>query len=293
MIGAYLARGYASNSMKDYAAAIADFSRVIEMDPKRTRAWLNRARAKQYGRDLEGALADYDRALELDPTEVPAYWHRSHVRTALGRLDAALEDANRAIALDSSAISYNTRGSVKKASGNLAGATADFDRAIELNPQYAWSYTNRGVVETMNRNWEGALQDYRRFCELSAAEQDYPRLFMWLVCARQGKTSEADQELAAYLNRRKAAKPDEWAANVANFLLGRLSETELFAAAKSPDAKKETGNLCEAWYYAGAKKLLAGDNETAAQYFAKCLATDQKDFIEYEFAKAELKALGR
>ena len=50
-------------------------------------------------------------------------------------------------------------------------------------------------------------------------------------------------------------------------------------------------NICEAWFYAGMKKLLGGDKAAAANYFKKCLATEQKDFTEYLLAEAELKAL--
>ena len=80
---------------------------------------------------------------------------------------------------------------------------------------------------------------------------------------------------------------------MAGHLLGKVSEADLFAAAKSPDAKKERGQLCEAWFYSGMKKLLAGDKAAAAEHFQKCLATEQKDFTEYRFAQAELKALGQ
>jgi len=37
--------------------------------------------------------------------------------------------------------------------------------------------------------------------------------------------------------------------------------------------------------------LLAGDREKAGSYFHKCLATEKKDFHEYNAAQAELKAL--
>jgi hypothetical protein len=39
------------------------------------------------------------------------------------------------------------------------------------------------------------------------------------------------------------------------------------------------------------KKLLGGDNSGAQDCFNKSLATNQKDYTEYYFARAELKAL--
>ncbi len=76
-------------------------------------------------------------------------------------------------------------------------------------------------------------------------------------------------------------------------MIGQISEEELFAAAKAVSPQKAAGQLCEAWYYAGEKKWLAGDHETAARYLRKCVETEQRDYVEYDFAKAELKALGK
>lgn len=53
-----------------------------------------------------------------------------------------------------------------------------------------------------------------------------------------------------------------------------------------------TAQHCEAWYYAGMKRLLAGDKKTAADYLNKCLGTREKNFDEYILAQAELKSLG-
>jgi lipoprotein NlpI len=75
---------------------------------------------------------------------------------------------------------------------------------------------------------------------------------------------------------------------VASHLLGNVTEADLFAAAASPDAKKESGQHCEAWFYAGMKKLLAGEKKAAADCFHKCLATEQKTFTEFQLAQSEL-----
>ena len=55
--------------------------------------------------------------------------------------------------------------------------------------------------------------------------------------------------------------------------------------------KKESRQRGEAWYSAGMKNLFAGNETAAAEDFHQCLATEQKDFIEYGLAEAELKTL--
>ncbi len=218
----------------------------------------NRGIAKKHKGDLDGAIADYDRAIQINP-----------------KYDSA----------------YNNRGSAKQDKGDLDGAIADYDRAIQINPKYDMAYKNRGLANTKKRNWADALADYRHTCELNEKGQDYPRLYIWLLRARLAETDAAGKELSAFLDKRGNAAPGDWISTVGGFLLGTLAEEKLFAAASSPDAKKESEQKCDAWFYAGMKKLLAGDRTAAAEYFRKCMATEQKAFNEYKLAEAELKAL--
>lgn len=51
------------------------------------------------------------------------------------------------------------------------------------------------------------------------------------------------------------------------------------------------GHQCEAWFYAGLKHLLAGDKNIAVKDFRKCLATNARNYDEYNRAVIELKKL--
>jgi len=276
--------------------AIADFSRAIELNPKSVPAYVNRGTAKQNEGDLDGAIADFNQAIELDPRIALAYNNRGNAKQAKGDLDGAIADFNQAIELARKyVLAYNNRGIAKQAKGELVGAVADYDQAIELDPQNVNAYKRRGSVENEMRNWTDALADYRRACELSKMDQDfYPYLYVWLIRARLGETEAANKEiLSAYLEKRSNSRSEDWVSKVAGHLLGTVAEADLFAAAASPNAQKDSYQHCQAWFFAGMKKLLGGDKETAADYFRKCLATNQNTYIEYRLAKAELIALGQ
>ncbi|MFA5190462.1 MAG: hypothetical protein WC740_07050, partial [Verrucomicrobiia bacterium] len=100
-----------------------------------------------------------------------------------------------------------------------------------------------------------------------------------------------DKELAAYFDKRDNTA-DLWPVPIAEFLLGKISEGNLMAAAASPNSYRERGRRTEGWYYAGMKRLLAGDKTGAADCFRKCLAMDRKGRMNHYCAQAELKALG-
>ncbi len=290
----YFNRGNAKGAKGDLDGAIADYNRTLELDPKNVYAYNNRGLAKDDKGDYDGAIADCNRAIELDSKYARAYRNRGVAKAGKGDLDGAIADYNRAIELDSKyADAYNNRASAEQAKGDPNSAIADYNRVIELAPKYADAYNNRGLANVLLRNWADALADYRRFCELSESGQDYPRLFIWLIRARLGETEPASKELSTYLDKRQKATTSDWFSKVAGHLLGKVSEADLFGAAASPDAKKDSGQHCEAWFYAGMKKLFSGDKKTAADYFHKCLATEQKDFTEFQLAQSELKALGK
>jgi lipoprotein NlpI len=244
--------------------------------------------------DLNGAIADYNRAIELDPKYTGAYTGRGNVKQRKGDFNGAIADHNRAIELNPKfALAYNNRGYVKQLKSDLGGALADYDRAIELDPKLALAYVNRGCANIVLRKWKAALEDFNRSFEVPNRDQDNAHIFAWLIRARLDETNAANADLSAFLNKRTNTLSGDWISTVAGYLLGKVSEADLFTAARSSDEKKEREQLCKAWFYTGAKKLLAGDKIAAGDRFTKCLATDQKTVTEYQFSQSELKALGR
>ena len=273
-------------------SALPDADSSVDTNPTSAAAYNIRGNTARAKHDLENAISDYNRAIELDPTYALAYYNRGVTKQTKGDLDGALADYNPAIELDSTnASAYSSRAVVKQMKGNLDGALADYSSAIELNPKDAGSYNNRAALYFLAHNWRAALDDYNRLFQLSNQSQDFPHLYVWLIRARMGERDAANKELTDYLDQRGNGARNAWYSNVASFLLGRASEVELLAVAKIPDSLSKTGHLCEAWFYIGMKKLLAGDKTGAEGCFQASVATNQQEYTEYHFAEAELKAL--
>ncbi len=189
------------------------------------------------------------------------------------------------------------RAFLKRAKGNLDGALADYDKAIELNPKDMNVYYDRGVACYDKRDWSDALSDfYKAIPEKSevaklATVQDYSRIRIWLVRAKLGERDEATAELSEYFRNRTTGKPGDWALRIARFLTGDLSESDFWKAADTGDEKQVRYQKCEACFYAGTLKLIDGDKSAAANYFTKCLETRSNHLYEYQSAAAELESL--
>jgi len=293
---AYTERGYAMQDKGDLDGAIADFSRAIEINPKNSEAFCYRGYARKAKRDLDEAITDFSRAIEIDPKYSTAYCFRGTAKKDKGDQDGAIADFNKAIEINpKEGGGYCGRGVSKLAIEDLDGAIADFNQAIKIDPKYSrWAYRFLAGCKYLKSNWKDALSDYRRVIELAkkGSDQDYSQLFIWIIRTRIGEKEAADKELTERLAKGWNAAPNDWLSKVAGHLLGTVTEADLLAAADSPDARKKSGQICEAWYYIGMKKLLTGDKKSAADDFRKCLDTKRDDFTEFKFAQAELKALG-
>jgi tetratricopeptide (TPR) repeat protein len=57
------------------------------------------------------------------------------------------------------AVDYYNRGLAKQDKGDLDGAIADYNRAIELDPKYFFAYNNRGNAKKDKDDLDGAIGD--------------------------------------------------------------------------------------------------------------------------------------
>jgi len=80
----------------------------------------------------------------------------------------ALSDYDRALELKPNFIeAYNNRGTTYDKLGKFAQAIADYNKALALNPQYAEIYNNRGSAKDKLGQWTQAIADYNKAIELN------------------------------------------------------------------------------------------------------------------------------
>ena len=102
-----------------------------------------------------------------EPLNAEEYFGKGLGWTELTNFHKAIKNYDKAIELDPQyANAYNNRGVAKKNLGDYAGAIADYDKAIELDPKFAMAYNNRGIAKDDLKDYAGAIADYDKAIEL-------------------------------------------------------------------------------------------------------------------------------
>ena len=213
-------RGVALYFRGDGAAAVRAFDRAIALEPQSAELYTYRANVRDES-DVEGVVADRTRALELAPDDqgavmladalrragsfeaalraidavlkheppLPAALQvRAELRRVGGDLDGALADLDRAIELEPDVPRLTDRGAIRQARGQLAYAITDYSRALELEPRRAELYSRRGTAYAAQGDYARSLKDHTRAMELDPSHPS--------ICINRGNVLQLAGDLA-------------------------------------------------------------------------------------------------
>lgn len=269
----------------DYPGAIADLTSALKLNADNVDAWDLRAETHARLGDYSGAIADASHALQIDPTFEDAWQTRGSARADKSDWNGAIADFTRAIALDSNnADAYRGRAAALEGKNDWKGALADLTRSTEIEPENGDSWLVLGAARQNHDDFPGALNAYNKAIDLGTGDTNYAQLYREALLLIQNK---APANFAAGISTWRKS----WARYVAQFLAGQIDEKALLAAAEKKDLEDVPGQQCEAYYFIGVMRLVKGDRAGARAYLQKCVNTGEKDYYEYEFARAELKRL--
>jgi tetratricopeptide (TPR) repeat protein len=284
--GAYKLRGDAYASNRHYDNAIADYTEMIELAPSSAASLAYEIRGRAYTQNgsYNAALADYNKAIKLDPKNASYFDDRGRAFANEGDYDRAIADFTKAIELDPKNVAYNDRGLAYQNKLDYDRAAADYNEAIRIDPQlpqqYAFAHDSLGRVALEQGKIDGAVTEFRKAVELAPTDT-YSAIWLYLARARTGAHNAA-AELKS--NEKKLKHPD-WPYPVVELFLGRRTPEATLAAPTTPD------NHCEAEFFVGEWQLVRGDHPKAIDSLEAAVDTCPKTFVEFDFARAELKRL--
>jgi tetratricopeptide (TPR) repeat protein len=99
--------------------------------------------------------------------DAESHIYRGHHNFLNGNYDEAISDYNRAIELNPEfSEAYYTRGSAYDRKGQYNHAIDDYTKAIELNPYFVEAYSNRGVANGIIGRYDRSISDLKKAIEI-------------------------------------------------------------------------------------------------------------------------------
>ncbi|TEU14951.1 MAG: tetratricopeptide repeat protein [Anaerolineales bacterium] len=130
--------------------------------------------ARYAAEDWDGAITRFSDALSQTAERVPAldpgiiYFSRGFAYAAKGEYDRGIADYDQAIQLQPDfAEAYSNRGDAYMFKHDYDRAIADYGQAIQLQPDFVVAYHNRGFFYQLMGKKEKAIADFRKVLELS------------------------------------------------------------------------------------------------------------------------------
>lgn len=125
-----------------------------------------RAELKYEIQDYSSALKDYNAAVLIRPDRVLAFFGRAN--TMLKLIELTHTDMDEYYLFDASTDFNNRANNLTNAAQEFTyeEVILDYDKVIELDPNFHFAWYNRGYVKAMTGDYWGAIRDFTRAIEL-------------------------------------------------------------------------------------------------------------------------------
>lgn len=276
-------------------------SRVIQLNPKATDAYVKRAAIMAESKLLTQAIADMTKAILLDPSNARFRNTRGYFRLSQQDYPQAFQDFSDAIGLDGSfSQAHNNRGLARVATKDFEAGIKDFDEALKINPKYIDAHNNKGY----------ALMSIERFpeavAEFTAAIALDPKYYNAWNNRGQAhlKSKQADQAIADFSEAIKLVPGN------ATYLAARAEAYTLAGKTAEAEADRERGKWLHqlvkltqqaqqnpkqpaVWIARGRHLLSSGDLKPALGDFQRALKIAPENTEAHCGCAATLLAMGQ
>ena len=157
---------------------VAEINQSIKRSPSDAGLWVRRGQVLLSADRLDEALADFERALRLNPDNAAALTGRAAVALRRGNSAQAVKDASQAIEVQHDFIAFSLRGDAFFAQGDYDHAIEDYVAAQRADSQVARAYLLRSEQRKAAGQVDQASADFDRAVSLdpSLSPEDAARL---------------------------------------------------------------------------------------------------------------------
>jgi tetratricopeptide (TPR) repeat protein len=150
----------------------ADFEKAIVLDPKNASAYLHRG--LNDGSFRPNSIDDFTVAIGIDPNCAAAYFYRAEAKQYVKNFDGTIEDLSKCISLNPQRVMpYQLRAYSEVEKGDLAAAESDWNKLTQLRPDDASMWEQLAAIKSRRNDRDGAISDLNRAIKLNPQRSLY------------------------------------------------------------------------------------------------------------------------
>lgn len=268
------------------AEAMNAFNEAVKAFPDLPLVYNNRGFFQQSIGKTDEAILDFTKVIELDPQFIEAISNRGFVFLNQGKYEEAENDFTQSLLLNAAQPSVlSLRAGSKLSRGDIAAAIADYNEVLKWDSKNSYGHAELGFALFFSDKKQEALDEFEK-----AAEIDPKLRFLlpwrYLAMLSLNQKSQADANFTADLAIPKDNR--EWPDQLLIYLGDKQSEPDLRKSINK-DPKVADAQICEAEFFIGQRKFIAGQKDAAKVHFAAALKSKSTQLSAYRGAKLAVK----
>ncbi len=269
------------------AAAMTAYNDAVKMFPTMALVYNNRGMYQQAQGRFAEAVLDFTKAVEVDPRFDVALTNRGFTLMNQGNFEEAENDFTESLKINAAQPNViSLRAGSKLARGDIDGAIKDYTDVLKWNNKNPVGHAELGFALFFGGKKSDALKEFDKAFELDS-QLRFLLPWRYLTMLYLGQKPEADAKFASLF----AIPADKrlWGDALLIYLADKQSETALRKEINTVDPKATDPQSCEAEFFIGQRKLLAGQTDVAKAHFEAALKYKSTQLSAYRGAKFALK----
>ena len=278
---------------KQWDKALAQYARVLDVDPENVLAHLGLAEAYFNMGQIKKSEQAVDTVLKIDPAQVDARLHKAKILVQTNRVQKAIIELERILAMAKGSRQarkavinlgniYRSQAASLSRRGKWASAIKQYERAIEKNPDDLRAHMELGrIYQRDPRYQEEAMQEYQ---EVIRIDPTHTRAYLNIGTLYENKR-EYDKALEAFVTALSHLKEPRLMKRVINLVRLQVVRQQFmaknydWAIAELQDMLKLEPNKASLYLFLSTIQRRKGDFDAAIASLRQAIALDPKNIV--------------
>ncbi len=177
-VDSLLANGYELIHLRNYAAALNNFSKAVNIEPENVKSYIGRAEVERILGKYDDAIQDVHKALSIDGQSAEAYYAKGRIHQSMEKYQEAIIAFDKAIENNKNLLkARGAKANTYIMMGESRQAEKLIEKGLERNPDFGDYYFYLGKLNAERNKYEKAIENFNIVFE---RETNISRLELYL-----------------------------------------------------------------------------------------------------------------